>query len=363
MKTVNFSTILAEAAQLCGLDRANLQLQDFRMIRDFASSRLALAWDRHDWPEARRVVRAVPNLRVTEMRLEETTEKGDVLALPIPLGIYYVISFRLSSPVPTSFKTGDKVIVSGIPAPNEALNGEHTIFGPSNATTSSDYAAVAIYASTESGAGMLDGNVTFDTPTANLRASTDGDKLYFDGAAFTDPVEQLVDIYSNDPETSARPTEVTYRLSSGGGAAELPLVAPSPLWVEYVAQPSGLFGEPFATPSSYSVGSQVYYDTSTGSGSLNSASTAIPAGNFYECIKATTAGVMPTNADNWKRIDIPRIFARYLPRAIMADYLRSEQQFEQSQFAEADAESMLELEAHKLYSTQRQSPKIKLATY
>jgi len=51
MKTVDFSRILNDAIQLCGLDRREFNDATFIQMRDFASTRLRIAWEYDRWPD------------------------------------------------------------------------------------------------------------------------------------------------------------------------------------------------------------------------------------------------------------------------------------------------------------------------
>jgi len=51
MRTVDFSTILFQTMQLCGLDRDDFNDFTFGQLRDLASSRLRTAWEYDRWPE------------------------------------------------------------------------------------------------------------------------------------------------------------------------------------------------------------------------------------------------------------------------------------------------------------------------
>ena len=51
MKTTSFSRILIDSIQLCGLDREEITDSTFVQIRDFANTRLRLAWEYDTWPD------------------------------------------------------------------------------------------------------------------------------------------------------------------------------------------------------------------------------------------------------------------------------------------------------------------------
>lgn len=58
MRTINFSDILFRAVTLCGFDRTAIQDSTFRMIRDFASQRVARIWEQEPWPDIVRTYEA-----------------------------------------------------------------------------------------------------------------------------------------------------------------------------------------------------------------------------------------------------------------------------------------------------------------
>ena len=51
MKTVDFSKILVDAIQLCGLDRNEITDSTFGQLRDFASNRIIMDWEHDRWPD------------------------------------------------------------------------------------------------------------------------------------------------------------------------------------------------------------------------------------------------------------------------------------------------------------------------
>jgi hypothetical protein len=51
MKTIDFSRILIDAIQLCGLDRTDITYDTFSQIRDFANTRIRMAWEYDRWPD------------------------------------------------------------------------------------------------------------------------------------------------------------------------------------------------------------------------------------------------------------------------------------------------------------------------
>jgi len=63
MISVNFSRLLYRFCQLAGLDRDNITDQNFKMFRDFFTSRVGMAWNSEYWSQGMRIQsQAVTNL-------------------------------------------------------------------------------------------------------------------------------------------------------------------------------------------------------------------------------------------------------------------------------------------------------------
>ena len=54
MKTVDFSRILTDSIQLCGLDVNEITVDTFIQMRDLATNRLKIAWEHDKWPDLTR---------------------------------------------------------------------------------------------------------------------------------------------------------------------------------------------------------------------------------------------------------------------------------------------------------------------
>ncbi len=159
-------------------------------------------------------------------------------------------------------------------------------------------------------------------------------------------VGDLLAVYNKNPRLGTTARQVQYFLYDDGTNRLANLVDPAALstvWLEYrIAKPE-LFGDAYSSSVAYSVGAQIYFDTSTNSGSFTPGAGKAPAGNLYTCLVATVAGQSPsTNAPSWSRVEIPTAFAEYLSRSLVADFWRSEGQFEKAISAEGDASAAVE---------------------
>lgn len=176
---------------------------------------------------------------------------------------------------------------------------------------------------------------------------------------------ELLSVYDQDPRLTTRARLLKYFLYSSSSTDYINLIDQvTPVYLEYKVKASALFGDAYSASSAYSVGAQVYFDTSTNSGSFVPGTTAAPAGNLYNCIVATSAGQSPvTTPASWSKVEIPYFCSDFLSRACLADFLRSEGQFEQAIVAENEAEKALEREVDKVLREQGQIRRANVFTY
>lgn len=159
-------------------------------------------------------------------------------------------------------------------------------------------------------------------------------------------IGSLFQIYNKNPRLGTTARSVQYFIYDNGTNLYANLVGPSipaTVWVEYRIAKPNLFGDAYSATQAYTAGSQIYFDTSSNSGSFTPGAGKAPAGNIYTCIVTTTAGQSPsTNSANWSVVEIPASFSEYLSRAIVSDYWRSEGQFEKAAASEGDATAAIE---------------------
>ncbi len=176
---------------------------------------------------------------------------------------------------------------------------------------------------------------------------------------------ELLDIYDQDPRLTTRARSLKYFLYSSATTDYANLMQDTtPVYLEYKVKAPALFGDSYSASASYSIGAQVYFDTSTDSGSYLPSSTKAPAGNFYNCTVATSPGQSPTTtSSSWSKVEIPYFTGDFLVRACLADYLRSESQFDQALVVENDATAALEREVDKVIREQGQVRRAAVFTY
>lgn len=103
-------------------------------------------------------------------------------------------------------------------------------------------------------------------------------------------------------------------------------------------------GEPAAASATQAGGVQFYYN-----------------GDFWNGINGATASSIAQDEGN--KVSLPNRAVNYLVRAIYADYLRSNNQHEESQAEEQSAEGVLNIELDRHYNRKGQTPKTRVKTY
>lgn len=246
MKTVDFTRILIDAIQLCGLDRTDITYDTFCQIRDFANTRVKMAWEHDRWPD---IVR----------------------------------------------------------------------FGTATVQTSGDTKFLV----KPSGAG------------------------------------EVYAIWSKDPNSTTRAINVDFSIVHTDTQERLVINGSSSedMIIEYRLEPVVLEGDPWDANTEYFAGSQVFFDSGSKTGGLNPEEGKPFSGNFYTCIATNTNTDPSLNTAKWTKLNIPYIFGQYISRGCLADYLRSEGQFDSSQVAESEAKYFLDLEVDKIVRQQGQVQK------
>jgi hypothetical protein len=212
MRTADFSRILFDSIQLCGLDRDEINAATFSQMRDLANMRLKSAWEYDVFPQV--------------MKFSEVTI-------------------------------------------------------------------------------LKDGN---STPYFNLPSDCG----------------EIMSVWNANPINTTRNSQITYLLNDD--RAYLTIGKEGTAWVEYRTKVPELFGDAWEQPVEYKVGSQVFFDSGSGSGVFKPVKGTAYKGNFYNC-KVNNVNKRPSeHPDDWEIVKIPYIFAPYISRAVYADYLRSEGQ-------------------------------------
>ena len=178
-------------------------------------------------------------------------------------------------------------------------------------------------------------------------------------------VGEVLGVYDQNPRLTTRARLLKYFLYEDSTGRYVNVMEnTTPIFIEYRIVKTDLVGDLYDPTVSYQVGSQIYFDPSnpTGGQYIPTAGT-LSQGNFYTCVSTSTGFSPLTAAQNWQIIQIPYFMGEYLIRSSLADYLRSEGQFEQSQLAESDAEGARELEVDRVLRQEGQIPRLNMFTY
>lgn len=175
---------------------------------------------------------------------------------------------------------------------------------------------------------------------------------------------EVVGVYSKNPLTTTQAVYVSYALTDINGVETIVVNTPlQSVWIEYRIRRPELNGEVWDANTAYHTGAQVYFDSSSGTGALMPVTGYAHTANFYVATANIPAGTKPPNDvsggdPRWVKIEIPYMFASYISRAIYADFLRSEQQYEDAGKADIDASAVLEQEYDKELRQQGQIRRI-----
>lgn len=173
----------------------------------------------------------------------------------------------------------------------------------------------------------------------------------------------VLGVYLSNPLKSTRAVSIPYRLFDYGNGVVLNFPTdPDAAWAEYRLRPPSLTGDLYSNTVFYVIGSQVYFDSGSGTGTFQPMPGRPYNGNFYNCIVATNAGETPlTHPAKWQKVEIPYAFSNYLARAAYSDWLRSEMQPDVAQIAEQEAESLLVQLIDVVVRQQRQNGRINVS--
>jgi hypothetical protein len=170
----------------------------------------------------------------------------------------------------------------------------------------------------------------------------------------------ILHVYVNNPLSTTSNKEVSFKIYQDGATKKLIFLSnPETAWVEYKIEKPVVFGDAWSASVSYRVGAQAYFDSGSSSGSIIPVVGFPHSGNFYKCLINTNIGESPSTAPTkWQKVEIPYFMASYVPRAVHADWLRSEMQIELAGAAEQVAEYVLTEEIGKVTRTQGQTDRL-----
>ena len=167
-------------------------------------------------------------------------------------------------------------------------------------------------------------------------------------APFPSDASEILNVLNKNPRKTTLASLVSWTIYDDGTDRYMQLRdSATPVWVEYRIVRPNLTGDAYASASTYSSGDQIYF-----SGNLSDPNAAVGVGETPS-----------TTASKWDLVKIPKSFQNYLIRGGYADYLRSTGDNELAAVADQNAESILMMEADKLYRQQGQVRRLDVSTY
>jgi hypothetical protein len=393
MKTVAFSTILAEICQLIGLDRNTLNDKSFNTIRDLTNRRLGTIWDREEWPDVQKYYRVWPGTPITSATISPISiltesgndllqEDGDLIWFQnaentVPL-VCALNTFNprvyLQDFDPKTFqqgKIGDTQV--DFINPFFILKDDGTQVSVAEkgyksftyTTTSDDIGDYITTFTVEAEWGVIQIQGSFGIQSTAVFGKNPQNVVMIQG--------QAIGAYSNDPRKTTKIFEEPYivenmpDLNTSGSVLneEQFILRFSNSNLKYILARQvapWIFGSKYDTGTAYSVGSQVYYDDSQGSSNYFPTSAGLGSnGNFWTCIAPAGLSVKPQNPSQfWRMVEIPARFKDFLVNGIAADFMRSEGRAEEAMPLDTLAEMAIQQQIDVLIRQQGQTQRMNM---
>lgn len=174
---------------------------------------------------------------------------------------------------------------------------------------------------------------------------------------------EILGVFSRNPQTSTKAIDLMYQLYNDNGTEKVILnenIAEG--WYFYRLECPVLSGDLYDSTIPYYEGSQIYFDSGSGTGTYSPVLGKPHQGNFYTCtVSSTTAGQNPlTHPSYWSVIDIPYVFGPYLSWGSTSNWFVSEGMIQEAAVIEAKAKEMLENEFDKITRQQGQVSRINM---
>lgn len=344
MRTVDYYEVLAGTADLCGVDRSQIEQTDFARFRDFHSNRLREAWQAARWPEL---------LRVEQRQYRNTWAVGTAYTAGDevfhPNSQAYYVALRAS--------TGEE------PADADDVINDAYWAELGGAPSTAEWRASTDYAAGDRVLNPSD-LLTYSCHTAHTSGAT------FDATKFgavpefirdidytqsweTNTIGDVVNVWDRNPRTNQNAKPVEFEQEDDRVIVLEEVARP---WLQYRLTVPRLFGDAYSSTATYYAGQQVYYNGSSGA--------SIERGNFYDIVSTTTPGDTPISAAaKFRKVEIPVMFAPYLKQGAFADWVPAEgEQAERRVIEQARAQSLIEKEWVRVAGQMRQRRQMEVWT-
>lgn len=340
IETVDYIDVRNAAAQLAGLDPANLDDQEANTFKVHISNRFKTIYEQRQWPEFN---------RLEERWFRDEWLTGSTYALGDQ--VYYTPSKKYYQSLQASNSgnapaTGDPLVE------NSAFWAELKVSYPSTIWDSATSYAIGeqvLYQPTALEYQAIVATTPGDLPTDDTKF---GPLVEFDryipwsqtGKTDLGQVQAMWDANRRINKDSA---EISFE-ESENGAQSLETVTTS-VWIDYRIRFKRLNGADYDSTSTYVSGDQVYFSDST------------TPGNFYNANQTVAVSESPSSAaTKWDKIIIPVRFEQYLIYGSYADWLDTEGQAEKAKGAESMATKAKEHQFMVLSGQQQQRRKLKV---
>lgn len=174
---------------------------------------------------------------------------------------------------------------------------------------------------------------------------------------------EILGVFSRNPQSSTKAVELEYSLYFDGSTNKV-IINPNISTGSYLyrKQCPSLNGDIYSPSTTYYSGSQVYFDSGSGTGTYTPVVGKPHSGDFYTCVVSnTTAGQNPNNTpSSWTKIDIPYIFSSFMAWNSCSMWYSSEGMIQEASAIEGKAKAILEQEYDKLLNQQSQFGRINM---
>lgn len=413
MRTVAYSDYLNDVTALMGLTTSDLSSIETTQLNSFFNKAVRRIWETNNWPDLCPYgeVRFPTNLitypndltqtsysitngtvtaaainnpldnRVTASKLMETTATGlhgfSQTITCLPGQNYYASGYVrpngenyiqvVANDGVTSYSSFFSLLTPGSSGTTSGLNVTNGIQQQANGFY---YWNIAFTASSSASTGSVAVYLSPDGVTTSYAGST-SKGAYFWGNTMSAPttnppaqyvvpweqigenaIDVLFDAWNTNPGAFLPPYRVMYQATTSG----LQIIGPSnvgPIYTWYRQRRPNFTGSTWNSSSTYTLGNQVYFTSSSTSSS-----------NYYSVLTSTSAGQSPdTNPSSFSVLNIPYIFHEYIRHSAYADWLEIEGQFLKAQAMRAYAQSFIDDETDRMERQQGQIMPWKVYTH
>jgi len=398
MKTVPFSDILASSCQLIGLDRNTLNDKSFAAIRDLTGRRLSTVWDREEWPDTERILRAFPgnpiqsveisgNVLLSETDSEILMESGQEIIADQLASEGMVLRLNLDTAnfprVYLSEFTDDAYKKGTVGKTNvKIVNPFYITTSDGEKISSSKDTYNFTYNTDVDPIGEYITDIDINTTLGTINYPSYGginhpltSKVVFQSnlnliVVLTDNAVQGLEAYSSDPRNTTRTVQqpfivedindkndvLTGGLSVNQEYSFLRFFNESQKFIVYRKTCPRLFGFAYSDYTVYAAGAQAFYDPYQASAAYNPTTVgSVVKGDFWNALVSTGQAIPPSNSSsNWQLVEIPYRFKDYLINGVSADFLRAEGRPEEANIFDQLAEAAIQQQIDVLIRQQGQ---------